>query len=55
MSRNKFKPAPWLNLFSVAWIQFTIHDWFDHGSTDNENHIVVPLAADDPLYKKNNG
>lgn len=55
MTRNKFKPAPWLNLLSVAWVQFTIHDWFDHGLADDESHIEIPLTEDDPWYQKYDG
>ncbi|KAK3728602.1 hypothetical protein QZH41_011684 [Actinostola sp. cb2023] len=56
MKRDTFKPARWLNLFAVAWVQFMVHDWFDHGRPIiGENQIKVPLAPDDPLYSRFNG
>ena len=55
MARKDFKPAPWLNLWAVAWIQFIIHDWFDHGLTDRENKIRIPLNKDDPMHAKYDG
>lgn len=30
MKRDKFIPATSLNLLAAAWIQFQIHDWFNH-------------------------
>lgn len=54
LQRKKFIEVPWLNLFAVAWLQFMVHDWFDH-SAATEEKIEVPLAKDDPLYKKMKG
>lgn len=54
MQRKKFIEVPWLNLFAVAWLQFMVHDWFDHSAATKEK-IEVPLAKDDPLYKKMKG
>lgn len=35
LARNgEFKPATFLNLLAVAWIQFMVHDWLDHGQED---------------------
>lgn len=30
MKRDRFIPATSLNLLAAAWIQFQIHDWFNH-------------------------
>lgn len=38
-----------INYLATAWIQFMIHDWFDHGDNELENPYSVPLAADDPF------
>lgn len=46
MTRREFKPATIVNLLAAAWIQFMVHDWFGH--FDSEEHIEIPLAADDP-------
>jgi hypothetical protein len=55
VSRNLFtrgtsgiKPVPFLNMLAAAWIQFQIHDWFNHSTTTNTFH-TIPLAANDPL------
>lgn len=55
LERKTFKEVPWLNLFGVAWVQFMVHDWFDHGTPVKENKIKVPLKNDDPLFKKMKG
>ena len=48
MSRDEFKPAPSLNFIAAAWIQFMIHDWFDHGPNADADPIQVPMPAGDP-------
>ena len=55
LERKTFKEVPWLNLFGVAWVQFMVHDWFDHGTPVKKNKIKVPLKNDDPLFKKMKG
>lgn len=30
LARTSFLPAPSVNLLAVAWVQFQIHDWFEH-------------------------
>lgn len=55
LQRNNFLEVPWLNLFAVAWVQFMVHDWFDHGTPVTENKIKIPLENDDPLYIKMRG
>lgn len=55
VSRNLFtrgntgiKPVPFLNLLAAAWIQFQIHDWFNHTTTEH-TFMEIPLAPDDPV------
>ncbi|HZA24365.1 MAG TPA: peroxidase family protein, partial [Dehalococcoidia bacterium] len=48
LAREQFIPASTLNLMAGAWLQFMIHDWFSHGKNDKNNHIRIPLNADDP-------
>jgi hypothetical protein len=55
ISRNLFtrgtsgiKPVPFLNLLAAAWIQFQIHDWFNHTTTERA-FWEIPLAQNDPL------
>ncbi len=47
MTRETFAPAETLNVFTAAWIQFMIRDWFSHGTGDWKHRWEVPLAADD--------
>ncbi len=49
MARDQFKPAASLNFIAASWIQFMVHDWFDHGPGADGNPIEVPLPAGDPL------
>lgn len=50
MSRgDSFTPATSLNFIAVAWIQFMVHDWFDHGPRTDDDPILVPLPEGDPL------
>jgi hypothetical protein len=39
-----FVPAESLNLLAAAWIQFQVHDWFNHGSPIKGNEIKVETA-----------
>ena len=55
MARDQFIPAKQLNLFAAAWIQFILHDWFDHGPVDTSSRIKIDLDTDDPVYKTHNG
>lgn len=43
------KPVPFLNLLAAAWIQFQVHDWFDHDNESSPDLFHIPLVADDPL------
>lgn len=46
LARDSFKPASTLNLLAAAWIQFEVHDWFSHDTTD-DNPWEIPVAASD--------
>jgi len=46
-SRGGFKPATGLNLLAAAWIQFQVHDWFNHGTPVETDAIVIPPRAKD--------
>ncbi|MGF1622385.1 MAG: peroxidase family protein [Rhodomicrobiaceae bacterium] len=48
MARREFVPATSLNLLAAAWIQFQIHDWFNHGDNEETNSFLFPLGPDDP-------
>jgi hypothetical protein len=48
MTRNTFQPATTLNLLAGAWLQFMVHDWFNHGPLEEENPWELPLVEDDP-------
>ena len=42
------REVPFLNYLAANWIQFMIHDWFEHGLRDHSNPHQVPVAANDP-------
>ncbi|OAL45595.1 heme peroxidase [Pyrenochaeta sp. DS3sAY3a] len=46
LQRDSFKPATILNLLAAAWIQFQVHDWFQHSNSKTEKYDV-PLPAGD--------
>lgn len=41
MTRDQFIPAKQLNLLAAGWIQFNLHDWFDHGPVDTSRRINI--------------
>ncbi len=41
------KEVPFLNYIATAWIQFMVHDWFEHGNRDHSNPIKVPVDGGD--------
>jgi hypothetical protein len=51
LTRERFEPAPILNLLAAAWLQFEVHDWFSHGPSEMESPISVELDADDPWHE----
>ena len=46
-ARGGFKPATELNLLAAAWIQFQVHDWFNHGTPVETDLIIVPPGPKD--------
>ena len=55
MARDEFIPAKQLNLLAAGWIQFNLHDWFDHGPVDVSRRIRIELNEDDPVYNEHKG
>ncbi len=49
LTRDEFKPVPFLNLFAVSWIQFMTHDWFSHGENEADGAYELVLEKDDPI------
>jgi hypothetical protein len=47
LTRERFLPATTLNVLAAAWIQFEVHDWFSHGTNEEENPWELALADDD--------
>jgi hypothetical protein len=48
MTRDQFRPVPFLNLMAASWIQFMVHDWFVHARSETDA-IEIPTAAGDPF------
>jgi len=48
LARDRFIPAPTLNLLAACWLQFMVHDWLQHGKNQQSDPWAVPLAAGDP-------
>jgi len=55
MTRDQFIPVKQLNLLAAGWIQFQLHDWFDHGPVDTSRRINIDLDKDDPVYGEHHG
>jgi hypothetical protein len=51
LTRKQFVPVPFLNMIAVSWIQFMVHDWFNH-TNSTTGMIQVPLAQNDPLRRR---
>src|SRR5690606_34305217 len=50
MSRgDELKPATTVNFIAAAWIQFMVHDWFDHEIDNSGDDIHIPLPPGDEL------
>ncbi|RMY63991.1 hypothetical protein D0863_10132 [Hortaea werneckii] len=47
---HEFKPATTLNLLAAAWIQFQVHDWFNH--EDDDTTLDIPLSPEDDWQGK---
>ena len=50
LTRHDFIPVRSLNLLAAAWIQFQVHDWFNHTRTD-DNPWELKLPDDDPWHQ----
>lgn len=55
LTRDRFKPASSLNLLAAVWIQFQVHDWFNHSRRppsdpkSDANYLPpIPLDPEDP-------
>ncbi|HCP21037.1 MAG TPA: peroxidase [Marinobacter hydrocarbonoclasticus] len=46
---EEMKPATIVNFAAAAWIQFMVHDWFDHGPRMEGDDIVFQLPPGAPL------
>ena len=46
-----FKPATGLNLLAAAWIQFQVHDWFNHGNPVKGGEIEVDIPTGDQWHQ----
>ncbi|WP_419222510.1 peroxidase family protein [Gordonia sp. CPCC 206044] len=53
LDRREFRPAESLNLLAAAWIQFEVHDWFNHRVPPNEPDRYasweIPRPPGDPF------
>lgn len=49
LTRRQFESIP-LNLLGTAWIQFMIHDWFNH-TNSTRDVWEIPLSRRDPLAR----
>ena len=47
MTRDEFIPARTLNVLAAAWIQFQVHDWFNHKTSAQERPFELEIEADD--------
>jgi hypothetical protein len=50
--RPEMKKVLFLNLLAASWIQFMNHDWINHGDTDPNAFIRVPLPPGDPALDR---
>jgi hypothetical protein len=50
--KGPMKKVPFLNMLSVAWIQFQNHDWISYGESKNNQAHEIPLSANDPARKR---
>lgn len=47
-TRDDSNEVPFLNMLAAGWIQFMVHDWFNHINSQHE-FWEIPLDAADPL------
>jgi hypothetical protein len=50
MTRTQFIPAESLNLLAAAWIQFEVHDWLNHPTSEQES-FDIPLQDGDDWHE----
>jgi Animal haem peroxidase len=50
--KPEMQVVPFLNLLAASWIQFMNHDWINHGDTDPNAFIRVPLHGGDPARRR---
>jgi hypothetical protein len=50
--KPEMQVVPFLNLLAASWIQFMNHDWINHGDTDPNAFIRVPLPSNDPARRR---
>ncbi|GAB1320007.1 Heme peroxidase [Madurella fahalii] len=43
---GRFIPATTLNMLAAAWIQFQIHDWFNHVESSDKLNVPLPEGGD---------
>ena len=51
LTRDTFKPATTLNILAAAWLQFEVHDWFNHGVPSWDNPWRLDLATGDTWHE----
>ncbi|MGH2400829.1 MAG: peroxidase family protein, partial [bacterium] len=52
MTRTTFQPAEIVNVIAAAWIQFMVHDWFQHKKGVWTHTHDIPLAAADTWHER---
>ena len=52
LTRKKYQPVPFLNMLAAGWVQFMVHDWFNHSDGKVSDAFHIALGADDPLRAK---
>jgi len=45
LTREEFKPVPFLNMLAAAWIQFMNHDWLTHGRNTEKNPFRIQTPS----------
>lgn len=50
--QGDMKEVPFLNMLSVAWIQFQNHDWISYGEAVTNEVYEIPLGVDDPARQR---
>jgi hypothetical protein len=43
---GRFIPATTLNMLAAAWIQFQVHDWFNHVQSEEKFNVPAPEGGD---------